>query len=110
VSNKLHLALQNLYSSLPQRVVFHSSKEGSYWVELPNLPTCYAYGDSLPEAMMNTKFAVFDYFDVPKKFQNPGRLIYESGKRVPISDVDPTPLVKSERVEEEVNAEILVSN
>lgn len=58
--------------------------------------------------MQNMKVAVFDYFDVPKRFQNLEKLVYESEEEIPIQYVDPAPLSRG-RVKKDIDAELLVS-
>lgn len=69
-------ALQELSSKLPATVSFMDSKEGGYWVRSEDLPGCFAQGDSLHEASRNFKLAVFDYFDIPKRYHNENLLFY----------------------------------
>ncbi len=39
-------------------VLVHRAEEGGYWTEIPSLPGCYSQGDTVEEAIENTKEAV----------------------------------------------------
>jgi len=39
-------------------VVIHPAKEGGYWTEVPALPGCFSQGETIEEALRNTKEAV----------------------------------------------------
>ena len=70
--------IKDLASKLPEDVTFHASDKGGFWVDSPNLPGCFAQGDTLNEASINFKSAVFDYFDIPSELQKSIILSYQS--------------------------------
>jgi predicted RNase H-like HicB family nuclease len=70
--------VKDLDSKLPADVIFHPSTEGGFWVESPDLQGCFAQGDTLYEASINFKEAVFDYFDIPRGLQKSIILSYQS--------------------------------
>jgi len=39
-------------------VIVHSSEEGGYWAEVPDLPGCYTEADSLDELNANIREAI----------------------------------------------------
>lgn len=39
-------------------VLIHPAEEGGYWTEVPALPGCYSQGESIDEALANTKEAI----------------------------------------------------
>jgi len=39
-------------------VVIHNAEEGGYWTEVPALPGCFAQGETIEDALRNTKEAV----------------------------------------------------
>jgi len=39
-------------------IIIHQAEEGGYWAEVPALPGCYSQGETLEEAMENTREAV----------------------------------------------------
>ena len=39
-------------------VLIHPAEEGGYWTEVPALPGCYSQGDTVEEALLNTKDAI----------------------------------------------------
>lgn len=55
-------------------VIFEKSKDGSIWANVPDLPGCYSYGNSLSEAKINIKEAIELYLEDLK----------EDGKPAPI--------------------------
>ena len=49
--------------------VFHLSEDvGGYWVEFPDLPGCFSQGDTLEEALENSKEALGLYLDQSDDF------------------------------------------
>ena len=36
-------------------VLVHRAEEGGYWTEIPSLPGCYSQGETVEEAIENTK-------------------------------------------------------
>ncbi len=42
-------------------VVVHKAEEGGFWVEVPALPGCYSQGETVEEALANTKEAIEAY-------------------------------------------------
>jgi len=39
-------------------VLIHPAEEGGYWTEVPALPGCFSQGETIEEALANTKEAV----------------------------------------------------
>jgi predicted RNase H-like HicB family nuclease len=39
-------------------VVIHPAEEGGYWTEIPALPGCFSQGETMEEALANTKEAI----------------------------------------------------
>ena len=39
-------------------VLVHPAEEGGYWTEVPALPSCFSQGESVEEALANTKEAI----------------------------------------------------
>ncbi len=39
-------------------VIIHPAEEGGYWTETPALPGCFSQGDTVEEAIENTKDAI----------------------------------------------------
>ena len=39
-------------------VLIHQAEEGGYWTEVPALPGCFSQGETIEEALTNTKEAV----------------------------------------------------
>jgi len=39
-------------------VLIHVAEEGGYWTEVPALPGCFSQGESVEEALANTKEAI----------------------------------------------------
>ena len=39
-------------------VLIHRAQEGGYWTEVPGLPGCYSQGETIEEALVNTREAV----------------------------------------------------
>jgi predicted RNase H-like HicB family nuclease len=39
-------------------VLIHQAEEGGYWTEVPALPGCFSQGETIEEALSNTKEAV----------------------------------------------------
>ncbi len=39
-------------------VIVHPAEEGGYWTEVPALPGCFSQGESVEEALANTKEAI----------------------------------------------------
>lgn len=73
---KLHPSLQKLFASLPIAVIFYREEDGSFWGKSAELEGCYAQGKNLLKAMEEFKYAVFLYFEVPKKYADPQLLKY----------------------------------
>ena len=40
-------------------VIVHPDEEGGYWTDVPTLPGCGSQGDTLEEALENTREAIF---------------------------------------------------
>lgn len=76
-NSKIHAPILELSSKLPAVVTFHKAQDGGFWVDSPSFPNCFAAGDNLADASKNFKFALFDYFDVPKRDQKEEALIYQ---------------------------------
>jgi predicted RNase H-like HicB family nuclease len=39
-------------------IIIHSAEEGGYWVEVPALSGCYSQGETVEEAITNTREAI----------------------------------------------------
>jgi len=39
-------------------VLIHPAEEGGYWTEVPALPGCFSQGETIEEALENTKEAI----------------------------------------------------
>ena len=39
-------------------VLVHAAEEGGYWTEVPALPGCYSQGETVEEALANTREAI----------------------------------------------------
>ena len=39
-------------------VLIHPAEEGGYWTEVPSLPGCFSQGETIEEALANTKEAI----------------------------------------------------
>lgn len=39
-------------------VLIHRAEEGGYWTEVPALPGCFSQGESIEEALDNTREAI----------------------------------------------------
>jgi predicted RNase H-like HicB family nuclease len=39
-------------------VLIHPAEEGGYWTEVPALPGCFSQGETIEEALANTKEAI----------------------------------------------------
>ena len=39
-------------------ILIHSAEEGGYWTEIPSLPGCFSQGETIDEAIENTKEAI----------------------------------------------------
>jgi predicted RNase H-like HicB family nuclease len=39
-------------------VLIHPGEEGGYWTEVPSLPGCFSQGESVEEALTNTREAI----------------------------------------------------
>jgi predicted RNase H-like HicB family nuclease len=39
-------------------VLIHQAEEGGYWSEVPALPGCYSQGETIEEALSNSKEAI----------------------------------------------------
>lgn len=39
-------------------VLIHPAEEGGYWSEVPELPGCYSQGETIEEALSNSKEAI----------------------------------------------------
>lgn len=44
--------------SMDYTVLVHRAEEGGYWTEVPSFSGCYSQGDTVEEAIENTKEAV----------------------------------------------------
>ncbi len=77
---KVPVHLRNLFAHLPARVIFHRVENNGFWVESPDLPGCFSAGDDLSKASENFKEAVFEYFDVPKRYAKSEILAYHLNK------------------------------
>lgn len=39
-------------------VLIHPAEEGGFWTEVPSLPGCFSQGETIEEALANTKEAI----------------------------------------------------
>jgi len=39
-------------------VLIHPAEEGGYWTDVPSLPGCFSQGETVEEALANTKEAI----------------------------------------------------
>jgi len=39
-------------------VLLHPAEEGGYWTDVPSLPGCFSQGETVEEALANTKEAI----------------------------------------------------
>lgn len=44
-------------------VILHPAEEGGYWSEVPALPGCCSQGETLDEAVANTRLAIDGWID-----------------------------------------------
>jgi len=42
-------------------VLIHPAEEGGFWSEVPELPGCYSQGETIEEALNNTKEAIWSH-------------------------------------------------
>ena len=42
-------------------ILVHQAEEGGFWSEVPVLPGCYSQGETIDEALQNTKEAIESY-------------------------------------------------
>ena len=52
---------------LNYRVIFRKEPEGGYTVNVPSLPGCITFGDTIDEAIEMAKEAILLYIDILKK-------------------------------------------
>ena len=50
-------------------ILIHQAEEGGFWSEVPALPGCYSQGETIDEALRNTKEAIEAYLLVLKEDQ-----------------------------------------
>ncbi len=50
-------------------ILIHQAEEGGFWSEVPALPGCYSQGETLDEALHNTKEAIESYLIALKEDQ-----------------------------------------
>lgn len=91
--DKVPKSVRKMAQAFPATGKVHKAEDGGYWVESPQLTGCFASGDTVGETLHNFKFAIFEYFDVPKKYQNPNFLEIQM-KEIP----EPTNVNKPESV------------
>lgn len=91
--NKMPKSLRAMSQALPATAKIHKAEDGGFWVESPQLTGCFASGDTVGETLHNLKFAIFDYFDVPKKYQKASYLEIQM-KEIP----EPTSINRPESV------------
>ena len=85
---KIHPSLEKLFKSLPTVAVFHR-EDGVFWVEFPDIPGCYAQGDTYDKALEKGKFSLFSFFEVPKQYSNP-KFIETKPSNFPAQFLDPS--------------------
>ncbi|MDO8588928.1 MAG: type II toxin-antitoxin system HicB family antitoxin [Armatimonadota bacterium] len=44
-------------------VLVHTAEEGGYWTEVPSLPGCFSQGETVEEALANTKEAIESHIE-----------------------------------------------
>ena len=50
-------------------ILIHQAEEGGFWSEVPALPGCYSQGETIDDALRNTKEAIEAYLLVLKEDQ-----------------------------------------
>jgi predicted RNase H-like HicB family nuclease len=50
-------------------ILIHQAEEGGFWSEVPALPGCYSQGETIDDALRNTKEAIEAYLMVLKEDQ-----------------------------------------
>jgi predicted RNase H-like HicB family nuclease len=50
-------------------ILIHQAEEGGFWSEVPVLSGCYSQGETIDEALRNTKEAIESYLLVLKEDQ-----------------------------------------
>ena len=50
-------------------ILIHQAEEGGFWSEVPALSGCYSQGETIDEALRNTKEAIESYLLVLKEDQ-----------------------------------------
>jgi len=70
-TSKTSELIKEMVATFPILITVHKAEDGGYWVEAPQLGGCFSAGKSVAEAIHSFKFAIFEYFDIPKKLQRP---------------------------------------
>jgi predicted RNase H-like HicB family nuclease len=47
-------------------VIIYQAEEGGYWAKVPALPRCYSQGETIDEAMNNTREAIESHIETLK--------------------------------------------
>lgn len=55
-------------------VLIHPADEGGYWVEVPALPGCFSQGETVEEAIENSRDAIESYILALKEDHKPAPL------------------------------------
>jgi predicted RNase H-like HicB family nuclease len=50
-------------------ILIHQAEKGGFWSEVPALPGCYSQGETIDDALRNTKEAIEAYLMVLKEDQ-----------------------------------------
>lgn len=77
MSTKFKKNVDEMVAEFPMKVWVYSEPDGGFSVQSPRLATCFASGDTLPKALHNFKYALFDYFDIPLAKQNTNMITYK---------------------------------
>lgn len=78
MTKQLPRQIRELIQSLPIDGVLHKAEDGGYWVESPQLSGCFASGDTPKQALHEFKYAIYEYFDIPSKYQHATSLVIEA--------------------------------
>ena len=58
-------------------VVVHTAEEGGYWVEVPDLPGCFAQGETIDEVLGSARTAIATHIET----------LRDDGQSVPMPSV-----------------------
>jgi len=77
-NHKLPREIKELIQAFPIEGKLHKAEDGGYWVESPQLSGCFATGDTPKQALHEFKYAIYEYFDVPKEYQLSKAMVIEA--------------------------------